>query len=82
MGWEEVSNRLKAEFEFKDFNAAFGFMARVALLAEQMNHHPDWRNVYNKVYIELTTHDANSTVTEKDRQLAAKIDAVYRSIEH
>jgi 4a-hydroxytetrahydrobiopterin dehydratase len=72
--WKEADNKLKREFEFKNFNEAFGFMARVALLAEKMDHHPWWSNVYNKVSIELTTHDAGNTVTERDRKLAAAID--------
>jgi 4a-hydroxytetrahydrobiopterin dehydratase len=72
--WEEKDNKLVREFKFKDFVEAFGFMAKVALEAEKMSHHPNWSNVYNTVIIELTTHDAGNTVTEKDRKLAAKID--------
>lgn len=72
--WEETNNKLVRQFEFADFSEAFGFMTRVALLAEQMNHHPWWSNVYNKVTIELTTHDAGNTVTEKDHKLALAID--------
>lgn len=72
--WEEKENKLVREFKFKDFVEAFGFMAKVALEAEKMSHHPNWSNVYNKVIIELTTHDAGNTITDKDRKLAAKID--------
>lgn len=72
--WAEKDNKLVREFKFKDFVEAFGFMAKVAIEAEKMNHHPNWSNVYNTVIIELTTHDAGNTVTEKDRKLAAKID--------
>jgi 4a-hydroxytetrahydrobiopterin dehydratase len=72
--WEEKDNKLVREFKFKDFVEAFGFMSKVALEAEKMSHHPNWSNVYNTVTIELTTHDAGNTITEKDRKLAAKID--------
>jgi len=68
--WAEDNNKLKKTFEFKDFQEAFAFMTRVAFLAESQNHHPNWSNVYNKVFIELTTHDAGNTITEKDRKLA------------
>lgn len=72
--WTEENNELVRNFEFKDFSEAFAFMARVALLAEQQNHHPWWSNVYNKVTIKLTTHDEGNTITEKDRKLAQSID--------
>ena len=71
--WTEKDNSLRATFEFKDFVEAFAFMSKVALIAEKMDHHPNWSNVYNKVEITLTTHDADNTVTEKDRKLAAAI---------
>jgi 4a-hydroxytetrahydrobiopterin dehydratase len=74
MEWTEQNNRLKKTFKFKDFSEAFAFMARVALLAEKMDHHPFWTNVYNTVSIELSTHDAGDVVTEKDRKLAKAID--------
>jgi 4a-hydroxytetrahydrobiopterin dehydratase len=74
--WREENNQLVRSFEFKDFITAFGFISRVAILAEKMNHHPDWTNVYNKVEIRLSSHDAGNVVTEKDRELAAKIDLV------
>jgi 4a-hydroxytetrahydrobiopterin dehydratase len=64
--WTEENNKLQRSFQFKNFSEAFAFMARVALAAEKMNHHPDWSNIYNKVDIKLYTHDAGNTVTEKD----------------
>jgi 4a-hydroxytetrahydrobiopterin dehydratase len=72
--WTEAKNTLHRKFEFKDFSEAFAFMTRVALEAEKMNHHPLWTNVYNKVEVWLSTHDAGDIVTEKDRKLAKKID--------
>jgi len=74
--WEEKDNALYRKFEFKDFSEAFAFMTRVALAAEKMEHHPNWTNVYNKVEISLNTHDAGDIVTDKDRELAKKIDAL------
>lgn len=75
--WKEQEDRLIGTFEFDDFNSAFGFMIRVALLAEQRNHHPDWSNSYNKVEISLCTHDAGIVVTNRDRELAAIIENIY-----
>lgn len=72
--WKEENNQLVRQFEFKDFITAFSFMARVAMVAEKMNHHPLWTNVYNRVEIRLSTHDAGDVVTDKDRKLAEKID--------
>jgi len=72
--WTEADTKLTQHFEFKDFSEAWAFMSRVALLAEKQNHHPEWTNVYNRVTISLSTHDAGNTVTEKDRKLAATID--------
>lgn len=74
--WEEKNNTLYKKFEFKNFSEAFGFMTRVALAAEKMDHHPLWTNVYNKVEIWLNTHDAGDIITEKDWMLSAKIDAL------
>jgi len=71
--WKEEDNKLQQTFKFNDFVEAFGFMSKVALLAEKMNHHPEWKNVYNKVEITLTTHDKGNTITEKDRELAKAI---------
>jgi 4a-hydroxytetrahydrobiopterin dehydratase len=75
--WKEENNQLKRNFDFKNFIEAFAFMTKVALIAEKMNHHPNWTNVYNKVEIALFTHDANDSITDKDRKLAAAIDAVF-----
>jgi 4a-hydroxytetrahydrobiopterin dehydratase len=72
--WTETDDKLKKSFRFQDFSEAFAFMTRVALLAEQRNHHPTWSNTWNRVDIELSTHDAGNKVTEKDRELAAAID--------
>ena len=72
--WTEENNSLKRTFTFKDFSEAFAFMARVALLAEKQDHHPEWSNVWNKVEITLRTHSAGNVVTEKDRKLAEAID--------
>jgi 4a-hydroxytetrahydrobiopterin dehydratase len=73
--FKEVGNQLEAALSFDDFKTAFAFMTIVAELSEAHNHHPEWRNVYNKVWITLTTHDAGNTVTPKDRELAAAIEA-------
>ncbi len=73
-GWDESDGALRRDFEFEDFSAAFAFMTRVALLAERAQHHPEWSNVYNRVSIALTTHDAGNTVTAADRDLADAID--------
>ena len=72
--WPEIDNKLYQEFIFADFSKAFSFMTRVAMAAEKMDHHPTWKNTYNKVEIWLSTHDAGDIVTEKDRKLAAIID--------
>jgi 4a-hydroxytetrahydrobiopterin dehydratase len=76
--WIEKDNMLKSEFEFEDFKEAFAFMTKVALLAEKMDHHPNWSNVYNKVSIQLSTHDAGDVVTEKDHRLASEIDKLVK----
>ncbi|UII28667.1 4a-hydroxytetrahydrobiopterin dehydratase [Fulvivirga maritima] len=72
--WKEEDNKLKKTFEFKDFKEAFGFMTQVAIVAEKMNHHPNWSNIYNTVSFELNTHDAGDKVTQKDHDLAEEID--------
>lgn len=74
--WTETDNSLQATFQFKDFSQAFAFMTEVAIQAEKMNHHPEWTNVWNKVQFKLNTHDAGSTVTDRDRKLAKAIDAI------
>jgi 4a-hydroxytetrahydrobiopterin dehydratase len=76
-GWRRHATRpaIVKSFSFADFNAAFGFMARVALAAEKLDHHPDWSNVYRHVSVTLTTHDAGG-VTERDMALARAMDAI------
>lgn len=76
-GWQVVSGReaITKVYKFVDFNAAFGFMTRVALKAEQLDHHPEWYNIYSRVEVVLTTHDAGG-VTGKDINLAKFMDAV------
>ncbi len=75
--WTLVNGRdaISKSFKFKDFNAAFGFMTRVALVAEQMNHHPEWLNVWNRVDVTLSTHDAGG-LTERDIKLAEAMDRI------
>jgi 4a-hydroxytetrahydrobiopterin dehydratase len=74
MKWTTEKNKLRKTFTFTDFNEAFGFMTRVAILAEKMDHHPTWTNSWNKVSFELSTHDAGDIVTDRDRKLAEAID--------
>ena len=74
--WEIHNNSLVRQFEFKNFIEAWAFMNKVALLAEKVNHHPDWSNSYNRVEIKLCTHSEGSTITEKDKKLAAAINKV------
>ncbi|MGF6769679.1 4a-hydroxytetrahydrobiopterin dehydratase [Paraburkholderia sp. GAS199] len=76
-GWQSVADRdaIQREFNFADFNEAFGFMTRVAIKAQEMDHHPEWFNVYNKVAITLSTHDANG-ITERDITLARFINSI------
>lgn len=79
MGWVEKEDQLQKSFQFQDFKQAFAFMTHVAMHVEQANHHPTWTNTWNTVDIILHTHDAGNKVTEKDRDLAEKINAVYAS---
>jgi len=81
MSWTEESigegkTGLMRTFEFEDFEEAWAFMSKVAELAEEKQHHPNWTNVYNRVTILLSTHDAGDVITDKDRELAAAIDEV------
>lgn len=80
-GWSEVSGRdaITRTFVFKDFNEAFGFMTRAALVAEKADHHPEWRNVYKTVEVTLTTHDAKG-VTAKDVALAEAMNKIATSL--
>lgn len=72
--WHLSEGKLTKEFKFKDFVTAFGFMTEVAMAAEKQNHHPEWFNVYSRVAVQLTTHEADG-ITERDFQLAAAMDA-------
>jgi 4a-hydroxytetrahydrobiopterin dehydratase len=71
-GWQVEAGKLRREFKFADFSAAFGFMAASATVAEKLNHHPEWSNVYSTVVVELTTHDAGG-LTDLDVQLARRM---------
>jgi 4a-hydroxytetrahydrobiopterin dehydratase len=75
-GWAVANGKLRRELQFPDFVQAFGFMTRAALVAERMNHHPEWSNVYGRVVIELTTHDAGG-LTELDFTLAKRLNELY-----
>ena len=75
--WTEANNQLTANFVFKDFVQAFAFMTEVAFQAEKLGHHPEWQNVYNRVHIALSTHDAGNIVTQKDHELANAINDIY-----
>ena len=74
-GWTVVNGKLHREYKFPDFVHAFGFMASAALIAESMGHHPEWSNVYNRLTIDLTTHD-DGGISAKDFELAGKLDAL------
>lgn len=76
-GWTLTEGRdaIRKEFKFRDFNAAFGWMTRAALIAEKLDHHPEWSNVYNRVEVVLTTHDAGG-LTQRDVTLAKRMDAL------
>tara|TARA_B100000965_G_scaffold266098_1_gene224785 strand:- start:2061 stop:2348 length:288 start_codon:yes stop_codon:yes gene_type:complete len=76
--WTIYNNALKKEFIFDNFVIAFGFMSKVALLSERMNHHPNWQNTYNKVRIELTTHDKGG-ITTNDLKMAESIDKLINT---
>lgn len=77
--WQETENSLVREYVFADFVEAFAWMTKAAIHAEKMNHHPEWSNVWNKVTVKLTTHDAGNTVTQKDRDLAQKMDELFNA---
>lgn len=77
--WKEENNQLVRNFVFRDFTDAFAFMTRVAALAEELDHHPWWSNVYNEVTIKLSTHSAGNRVTAKDTDMADRIGAVWEN---
>ena len=74
-GWSVVTGKLHKDFEFESFNQAFGFMTRAAMEIEKMNHHPEWFNVYNKISVDLTTHDAGG-ITKNDVDLARILNSL------
>ena len=78
-GWTVASGKLHREYKFRNFVEAFGFMAQVALLAERAAHHPEWCNVYKKVVVDLTTHDAGG-ITQKDLDLAREMEQIASRI--
>jgi 4a-hydroxytetrahydrobiopterin dehydratase len=77
--WQETNQGLYRRFDFKDFKEAFAFMTRVAAIAEESQHHPRWQNEWNTVEIWLSTHEDGDRITDKDRTLASRIDAVGHS---
>lgn len=76
--WQEIDNSLYQKFQFNNFSEAFGFITRVAIEAEKLNHHPVWKNVWSTVEIWLTTHDSGNTITSLDRKLAEEIDKLLK----
>jgi 4a-hydroxytetrahydrobiopterin dehydratase len=78
-GWELKAGKLHRELKFKNFVQAFGFMTQAAIVVEQMNHHPEWSNVYNRVTIDLTTHEAGG-ISQRDIELAQKINKLLANI--
>jgi len=78
-GWKVLRGKLHREYKFVDFIHAFGFMTSVAIAAEAMGHHPEWLNIYNRVTVDLTTHDAGG-ISAKDFELAGKLDALYAKV--
>ena len=77
--WQEKDNKLYNKFQFKDFSEAFAFMTRVAMEAEKMNHHPEWSNAYNRVAVDLTTHDSGG-ITQNDVELARVLEEIARKL--
>ncbi len=76
-GWDETPNTLEKEFVFGSFEMAMEFIRQAAIRITEINHHPEWSNVYNRVHVKLTTHDAGNVVTQKDRELAEILDEVF-----
>ncbi len=76
-GWRVAGGKLHRDFQFADFSEAFGFMARAALASEALNHHPDWSNVWNRVTVDLHTHDAGG-ITSRDFDLAGRLNAIHQ----
>ena len=82
MNWTEENNKLVTEITFEDFSQAWAFLTEVAILAERKNHHPEWTNVWNRVSISLSTHDAGGVITEKDRKMADGISKIYERYQY
>lgn len=80
-GWELKNEKLRRELKFKNFVQAFGFMTQVAILAERLNHHPEWSNVYSRVTIDLTTHEAGG-ISQRDFELAQQINEILSASGH
>ncbi|MBN8733133.1 MAG: 4a-hydroxytetrahydrobiopterin dehydratase [Acidobacteria bacterium] len=78
-GWSYLNGKLHREYQFKDFVHAFGFLSAAAIASEAMNHHPEWFNVYNRVVVDLATHDAGG-ITELDVELASKMEQIARKL--
>ena len=78
--WKEENNQLHRSFKFKDFVEAFTFMTKVAFAAEKLGHHPNWSNVYNKVDIQLFTHEAKNSITKNDINLSKEIDKIFQKL--
>ncbi len=76
-GWDETPNTVEKEFVFGSFEMAMEFIRQAAIRITEINHHPEWSNVYNRVHVKLTTHDAGNVVTQKDRELAEILDEVF-----
>lgn len=74
--WKEENNKLTKTFVFKSFADAIAWMVKASFVIEKIDHHPEWSNIYNKVHVTLTTHDAGNTITEKDRKLAKILDSL------
>lgn len=79
MDWQLIDNKLYKKFKFNDFKSAISFMAKSAEAVDKINHHPEWKNVYNTVEVWLCTHDAGNVVTDKDRTLSQLLDKIYDS---
>ncbi len=80
LGWEESPNSLEKEYRFESFEMAMVFMQQASVRISELNHHPEWSNVYNRVRVRLNTHDAGNAVTNKDRELAKVLDEVFEEV--
>lgn len=78
--WKEENNTLHKIYMFSSFEAAMAFMQHASAKISELNHHPEWSNVYNKVSVRLTTHDAGNVITRKDRELASLLDSVFDAL--